>query len=199
MTSLVALVRHGPTGWNAEKRLQGRSDQPLSEAGRAAVATWRLPVEFTSFSAHCSPLRRAVETADILLRRPALPEPALLEMRYGAWEGRRLPDLREELGDAMRENEARGLDFTPPDGESPRMVLARVLPLLAQWGAAGGNRIAITHKGVIRAVYAAATDWNMTGRPPDKLRWDAIHVFEIGADGAPRPHRLNIPLTDDPL
>lgn len=119
MTFLVALVRHGPTGWNAEKRLQGRSDQPLSEAGRAAVATWRLPVEFTSFSAHCSPLRRAVETADILLRRPALPEPALIEMRYGAWEGRRLPDLREELGDAMRENEARGLDFTPPDGESP--------------------------------------------------------------------------------
>ena len=29
----LVMVRHGPTAWNAEGRMQGRSDQPLSQAG----------------------------------------------------------------------------------------------------------------------------------------------------------------------
>ena len=41
--SRIALIRHGPTGWNQQKRLQGQSDQPLSDEGRARVKTWRLP------------------------------------------------------------------------------------------------------------------------------------------------------------
>ncbi|MDW3205777.1 MAG: histidine phosphatase family protein [Alphaproteobacteria bacterium] len=198
MTALVAFIRHGPTGWNGEKRLQGRSDQPLSEAGRAAVATWRLPPDIAEFEPHCSPLRRTVETARILMDREVEREPALIEMSYGDWEGRRLPDLRAELGSTMQENEDRGLDFTPPGGESPRMVLDRVAPLLIRWGLEGRNRIAITHKGVIRAVYAAAAQWNMTGRAPDKLRWDAAHIFRIEPDSAIRIHHLNLPLQPDP-
>ena len=59
------------------------------------------------------------------------PEPRLVEMAWGEWEGRRLADLRAELGDAMIENEARGLDFRPPGGESPRDVQERLKPLLA--------------------------------------------------------------------
>lgn len=194
MTALIAFIRHGPTAWNGEKRLQGRSDQPLSEAGRAEVTAWQLPPAMMEYDPYCSPLRRATETARILLDRDATPEPALIEMSYGEWEGRRLPDLRAELGDEMRRNENRGLDFTPPGGESPRMVLDRVAPLMIRWGIEGRNRVAVTHKGVIRAVYAAAADWNMTGRAPDKLRWDAAHVFQIGVDATIRIHQLNIPL-----
>ena len=39
----LILIRHGPTLWNAQGRLQGRSDQPLSEAGLAEVTRWHLP------------------------------------------------------------------------------------------------------------------------------------------------------------
>ncbi|HEY9538315.1 MAG TPA: histidine phosphatase family protein, partial [Kiloniellaceae bacterium] len=42
MSRLLA-IRHGATAWNAAGRIQGRSDQPLSPAGRAAVAAWQLP------------------------------------------------------------------------------------------------------------------------------------------------------------
>ena len=40
--SLFALIRHGATDWNAERRLQGRADLPLSAPGREAVRGWRV-------------------------------------------------------------------------------------------------------------------------------------------------------------
>ena len=36
---LVAL-RHAPTAWNAERRLQGRTDVPLSAEGETAARSW---------------------------------------------------------------------------------------------------------------------------------------------------------------
>ncbi|MCY4190429.1 MAG: histidine phosphatase family protein, partial [Rhodospirillaceae bacterium] len=33
----ILFLRHGPTAWNAEGRVQGQTDIPLSDAGRAAV------------------------------------------------------------------------------------------------------------------------------------------------------------------
>jgi broad specificity phosphatase PhoE len=45
----IALIRHGPTDWNAEHRLQGRTDRPLSDEGRAEVSGWRVPETYKSF------------------------------------------------------------------------------------------------------------------------------------------------------
>ena len=61
--TLVALIRHGPTEWNEERRLQGRADRPLSAAGRARVAGWRVPGEYRDFEWVASPLKRARQTA----------------------------------------------------------------------------------------------------------------------------------------
>ncbi|HYE00180.1 MAG TPA: histidine phosphatase family protein [Alphaproteobacteria bacterium] len=187
----LLMLRHGPTDWSAGKRLQGRADRPLSEAGIAAVRRWRLPPESADWACVASPLRRALDTAR-LLGRDAAPEPALIEMDWGAWEGRRLDELRAELGAAMAAEEARGLDMTPPGGESPRMVQARLRPWLA-----GLDRplVAVAHKGVLRALYALATGWDMAGDPPDKLRDGRAHLFGV-AGGAVRAVRLNIALED---
>lgn len=196
MTVRVAFIRHGPTDWNAEKRLQGRVDRPLSPAGRQTVSRWRLPASVAGFQAHRSPLLRARETAEALFGADrAIVEPALIEMSFGAWDGERLPDLRARLGPAMTRNEDRGLDFLPPDGESPRMVQDRLRPLLVDWAALDVDRVCVSHKGVIRAVYAWAVGWDMTGRPPHKLRWDAAHLFRLSQDGTPKLERLNIDLT----
>jgi probable phosphoglycerate mutase len=94
----------------------------------------------------------------------------------------------------MRENEARGFDFTPPGGESPRRVLDRVRSWLADVASNGVPTFAITHRGVIRVVLAAAAQWDMLGRPPVKLDWGAVHVFRLDGGGSPSLLRMNVPL-----
>jgi probable phosphoglycerate mutase len=196
MTGL-ATIRHGPTPWNAEGRIQGRTDVALGETGRAAVAGWRVPPEVAGWAWVASPLRRCVETARLLGAEPAL-EPVLVEMHWGAWEGRKLAELRDRLGPAMVENERRGLDFRPDGGECPRDVQDRIRPWLGAVAAAGEDTVAVTHKGVIRALLGLATGWDMTADEPERLLNAACHLFELDADGRPRVRRLNLPLEAGP-
>jgi probable phosphoglycerate mutase len=202
MTRLV-LLRHGPTEWNAARRLQGRVDVPLSEPGRAAVGGWRLPEVASNFAWTASPLRRCVETAEIL--RDHLPdpgplrlEPRLIEMDFGAWEGETLAALRLAHGAAMSELEGRGLDFCAPGGESPRAVQDRLRPWLDEIAEGQRDMVAVTHKGVIRALYALATGWDMRAKPAQKLRADAAQLFEVEARGNVRVTELNLSLLPSP-
>ncbi len=189
---LLALLRHGPTAWTTERRLQGRTDIPLSPEGKATVLGWRLPEETAGFAWVASPLARARETAALLGRGDALVDARLVEMSFGDWEGRRLADLRAELGPRMDALEGRGLDFRAPGGESPRDLQRRLAPFLAETGRGGGDVIAVSHRSIIRALYALATGWPMLGRPPDRLAEFALHLFAIDSAGRPAVHRLNL-------
>ena len=196
--SRLALLRHAPTAWNEQRRLQGRADIALSGPGRAALAGRRIPSALAAAHCHVSPLKRARETADLLglanAGRTFSIEARLIEMDFGRFEGRTIAELRAEFGETMTLNEARGLDFLPPNGESPRQVQDRLRPWLGDLARQGGLHLGITHKAVIRAVLALALDWDMTDRPPVKLDWSALHVFDLAADGRPRPEQLNLPL-----
>ena len=186
--TLLALLRHAETAWSVEGRIQGHTDVPLSESGRGALRGRALPRDCTGMKMVTSPLARCVETAALLGAPQAGREPRIAEMRWGAWEGRLLAELRLELGAAMRDNEARGLDFRPEGGESPREVLSRVQNWLNEISA---PTLAITHRGVIRVVLAAATGWDLRGPPPAKLDWGAVHFFRL-AGGRPSVERLNV-------
>lgn len=193
----LALLRHGPTAWNRSRRIQGLTDEPLDEAGRAQVALWRLPERWVSRPWVTSPLRRCRETAALLAASHAHAgaitiEPRLIEMSHGDWEGERLADLRARLGDAMAALEDRGLDYRAPGGESPREVQQRLIPWLQQIAAAKADMLAITHRGILRALYAMAVGWDMTGKPPIKLQEDCLHLFAIASDGRPKIDRLNL-------
>jgi probable phosphoglycerate mutase len=165
----VLLIRHGPTSWNASGRIQGQTDVGLSPRGRAEVQRWRLPAAWAQARVLSSPLGRARETAVILTGRAPALDPRLSEMSWGRFEGRRLSELRAEAADAMAANEARGLDFRPPGGESPREVCARLQSLLVQLAADPRPVVAVCHKGVMRAALVLATGWDMRGRPPLRL------------------------------
>jgi probable phosphoglycerate mutase len=197
MTIRLALIRHGPTAWNAEGRMQGRADIPLSDAGRAAVRAWQPHPSWLRARWYTSPLGRARETAALLGVAEATVDPRLTEMDWGTWEGQRLEDLRDVLGPRMQALEDRGLDFRPEDGESPRDVQARLRPWLAALAADPGPAVAVTHKGVIRALFAQAHGWDMLGPSPVTLGWDDVaHVFAVAADGAVTPVAMNRPLAD---
>ena len=193
MTEL-AILRHAPTVWNEEKRLQGRADIALSEAGRQAARNWRLPKDISGWDLVASPLQRARETAVILTGRTPAIDHRLLEMDMGAWEGQRLVDLRADLGEEMRRNEARGRDYQPQGGESPRQVMSRLRPFLAECALRGHPRVAVAHKGILRALYAMAAGWTMESDPADKLKDACYHRFLVQPCGALTIENLNIPL-----
>src|SRR5579872_48207 len=109
--TLLALLRHGATDWNAARRMQGRSDIPLNAAGHAVLAGLLPPPELGHVIWLTSPLRRAVDSATALGIANARIEPRLIEMDWGAWEGRTLAELRQLPNDAMARAEASGLDF----------------------------------------------------------------------------------------
>lgn len=189
---MLLLLRHAVTGWNEEGRIQGRQDVPLSDLGRRQALAWRLPAGARSYRWYASPLSRAAETAR-QMGLHALPEPRLAEMAWGDWEGCRLADLRAS-GALTEDQEALGLDFRPPGGESPRDVQIRVLTWLKDLSARSGSFGAVTHNGVIRAVYALAVGWDMKAKPPVKLNDGCAQIFRLGKDGWPALEAANVPL-----
>ena len=127
MSVPFAVLRHAPTVWNGEGRLQGTTDIPLSADGEAAAKTWHLPAPADRWKRVCSPLIRARRTAELV--QPAAPvtvDSRLREMSFGVWEGKSVAQLRAEGGETFAAAERLGLDFHPPGGESPRMTMERL-------------------------------------------------------------------------
>ena len=186
------ILRHAPTDWNRAGRIQGRADRALSPEGRAEAATWRLPEWARDWPCLSSPLRRALETGRAMGLDPS-PRAALAEMDWGVLEGRTLEAVRREGGDAFAAEEAKGLDFRPPGGESPREVGARVAAFLA---AEGRDAVVVAHKGVLRALFALATGWDMRSKPPLRIHGASAHRFAVPPDGRPVLLSANIPLAE---
>lgn len=188
-----ALLRHAPTVWNGEGRLQGLTDTCLSPEGESVARRWRLPPPADGWKRLSSPLQRARRTAELV--QPSMPvviDSSLREMSFGVWEGFTIKELRATGGEVFAEAEAAGLDFHPPGGESPRMTMAR----LSQWSSTLTEPVvAVSHKAAIRALLALATGWNMLGRPPHKLDWSCAHFFVAHDEGRVTIERLNVPLT----
>jgi uncharacterized phosphatase len=185
MTNLY-LVRHGETDWNKARRIQGSTDIPLNDTGRAQAATagallgrrqWHTII--------ASPLSRAFETAQIIAGEVGLPTPtpnaALVERRYGEAEGL---DYRQV--DALYPDAAE-----VPGRESRDEVMERVVPALLAIAAQhpGENVIIVSHGGVIRAVLAAIDPNNVHGT----ITNGSIHSVRV-ADGS-----LELIAFDDPI
>jgi probable phosphoglycerate mutase len=191
----LVAIRHAPTEWNQAKRLQGRTDVALGAEGIAAAKGWRADPAWAAYRVLASPLNRAQETARLLFPKLAISlDPRLMEMDFGAWEGKSLADLRAEPGAEAKARERLGLDFSAPGGETPRQVQARLQPLLTEIAAAGAPTVIVTHKAVLRALLSLATGWAMLGKPPVKLLPDSAHLFRLDRGGKISVERMNVSL-----
>lgn len=179
----ICLIRHGSTGWNEAGRIQGRTDIPLSAAGLAQVAAWRLPPGFAAATCVTSPLGRARETALLLGFAEPAEDGRLVEMAWGSFEGHTLAELRAQPDAGMRELEAAGLDFQAPGGETPRLVVERLAAFLQDLAATGRDHVVITHKGVLRASLVLALGWDMLGKPPVRYEPELALIHALEPDG----------------
>lgn len=155
----LLIVRHGESEANAEGRLQGWLDYPLSERGRAQarqLAAWLKSTGTSWDFAFSSPLRRARETAEILSADTGQPaasvEPDLAEIRAGALEGLTRDDMAEKHPEWMQRGVTELGDFSQFGGESYDQVQARVSALLDRWigafRASAPRVLVVAHGGV---------------------------------------------------
>lgn len=194
--TMLALIRHGETAWNAEGRIQGRADVGLSPAGIAELRALTPPIELSGARWITSPMLRARQTANLLNGQADI-EPRLIETDWAAWEGL-CSTVTSYHAHRISARGLAGLDFRPPGGESPRDVQARLTDLFADLARSKTPVVGVTHKGVIRAALSLATGWDMQGKPPVKLKWRAAHLFRLAADGAvslEQPNLMLVPRT----
>jgi glucosyl-3-phosphoglycerate phosphatase len=159
----LLLVRHGESTWNAEGRLQGQSDPPLSERGRReARALAPLLHHFPKDRVLSSDLERARETAALLGHPEALPDMRWREIDVGEWAGRPLAELPQGSEPSWRAG-----PLVPPGGESWDELAARVADALDELVEAGGPWLVVAHGGVVRAgaAYMANSDPRRLGGP----------------------------------
>lgn len=193
MTRLV-MIRHATTIWNEKRRLQGRSDIALSAKGHEELTNWQLPKSYKKGKWVCSPLLRAVQTARALGAVQLQCEPCLVEMDWGKWEGCTIDELQLNDPEQIHEIEPRGLDFSAPNGESPRQIQQRLAPWLVKIAKQSEPINAVCHKGVIRALYAWAINWDLIGKSPINLNWRSAQIFHLDGQGIPTLEKSNVKL-----
>ncbi len=185
MTELF-LVRHGETDWNRERRVQGRTDVPLNETGRAqARAAGSLLARRRWDAVLTSPLSRASETAALIARELGLDAPeifdAAIERDYGDAEGFDFRTLDAQWPGRRR----------APGGETRDQVAGRFLPALLDLAAQrpGQSLVIVSHGGAIRSVLSSVAP----AHAHEKISNTSIHSFRV-LDGT-----LKLIAFDDPI
>jgi len=156
----ILLARHGETDWNREGRFQGHADPPLNRTGRAQAVDLSVALMAEQLAAvYSSPLRRALETAEVLAASHGLepvPVDDLREVDVGSWSGL----TRAEVEERFPAQFARWLDYGQgwEDGETYEEMGRRAVDALLLLAAAhdGERVLAVTHGGPIRAAFAFA-------------------------------------------
>ena len=192
---IIALLRHGPTEWNAAGRIQGRTDVPLSDAGLAKMAALRLPL--AAARVYSSPMLRARQTAEALGLSEPIYDARLMEQNWGVWEGLTRDEILVRHGaDAfLKAGSDQGESFRPGGGESTGELHARVASFLRDIAQDEGDAVAVAHLGVLRAAYTLATGWDMATPMPADLDVSKILVLSLETDGAPKIEHLNLEFT----
>lgn len=204
------LIRHGETEWNANRRLQGWLDIPLSTTGRQQarqLATHLRALEAPRFDAvFSSDLSRAAETARIAtahLGLPVVTNEQLRERNYGIYQGKDWAALTEGLS-------TQGVDLRHPtqaipDGESFQAFAQRIATAFETLARehAGRNVMVFAHGGVVDIAWRKAGGHALTVKREGTILNTSINVFDISAQGAwsmgawNQVDHLDMPTLDD--
>jgi probable phosphoglycerate mutase len=158
---VLILVRHGESVANAQGLLLGRTDAELTDAGRAQARAARALVQGPVVEVRSSPLRRALDTADLLaLGPPVTVDERFIEVDYGEFECQPLGGIPAEVWQRWQLDR----DFRPEGGETLAEVDRRVAlaceALFATEGAGArrtdGDVVVVSHVSPIKAAVAWA-------------------------------------------
>ncbi len=182
------FVRHGQTGWNHARRIQGQLDTDLNDTGRRQAAEngarlQRLRPDVANLSYVASPLRRCRETMEIIRDAIGI-EPSgyttddrLKEIHFGHWQGTHWRDIEAVDPDGAA---ARLLDpyrWRPQGGESYADLTARVGDWLTTITT---DTVVVAHGGVSRALRRLVLDVGPAEMTELSVPQDKILVLRDG-------------------
>jgi probable phosphoglycerate mutase len=146
----VWLVRHAETEWSRSGRHTGRTDVPLTDAGRERARELGARLAERSFAVVLtSPLERARETARLAgLGDACEVREDLLEWDYGDYEGITTPEIRKQRPDWYLWRDG------VPRGETPAEVGARCDRVIDEITAVDGHVAIVAHGHILRALAA---------------------------------------------
>ncbi|MDW8326499.1 MAG: histidine phosphatase family protein [Anaerolineales bacterium] len=155
--TLLYLIRHARSIWNAEGRWQGQADPPLDAIGlkQAHALAERLRDEALA-AVYSSPLARARQTAEIIAQAchaPLILDDRLKERDIGEWAGLTLEEVKTRYPDVYRP----GWHINgAPGGETQASLMARSAAAFADIVAAHPDTAVavVSHGGTLNAYLA---------------------------------------------
>jgi probable phosphoglycerate mutase len=182
------MVRHGETAWNAEGRVQGQLDIPLSETGHAQARALAQVLAGEQFDVvYSSDLVRVQETAAptvaLLGKRIFLSE-KLRERHYGIFQGMTYTEARERMPEDFVRFKNKDPDYDFQTGESLHTFSARVMQFIQELleKEKGRNVLVFTHGGVLEVLYRHATNRGLSTPRDFEIPNAALNRFEHGAE-----------------
>lgn len=152
---IIYLMRHGETDWNKRGCFQGQVDVPLNDYGRELTKITAEALKDVKFeAAFCSPLIRAVETANIMLKGqqteqlcgsakvPLVTDERLKEINFGIKDGSNIAQMRSDPTEPLYYLLNDPKNYVPPEGaesleevckRSASFMEERILPLEKQY------------------------------------------------------------------
>ncbi|MFM8526304.1 MAG: histidine phosphatase family protein [Cyanobacteriota bacterium] len=206
----IVLVRHGLSSFNIEKRIQGRDDlSSLTETGQdQARRTGQALAGLTLDAVYSSPLRRAAETARLLLQTQGSGlamqlETDRREIDLTPWTGLTPSDLAErdpaglalwkQAPERLRLERPDGSDYSPL-GELMEQAQRFLETLLQRHGGRDQTVLVVAHNAILRALLL-----QLLGLPIDhfrRLRVDNASLSVLNLlpppAGAAQPYAIQI-------
>jgi broad specificity phosphatase PhoE len=158
--TVLHLVRHGQSDWNAANRFQGHVDRPLTDLGREQAGEVARELAATGLERiYSSPLRRALDTATAVAAGRDLEvvaDDGLREVDVGSWAGLTRAEVQERYPEEFRSWVEGGDGWD--DGETYQQMSSRVLACVLRIADAHehGVILVVSHGGPIRAIQAVA-------------------------------------------
>ena len=179
------LIRHGETEWSLSGAHTGRTDIPLTDAGRANAAAIGRYLAGRRFAlVMVSPLERARETCRLAGQESTAPldpriDPDLAEWDYGDYEGLTTAQIQ-----AQNPGWSLWTDGVP-HGETTAQVAARADAVIARALAVDGDVALFAHGHILRIL---AARW--LGLAPEDGRLFALGTGSLSTLGYERQTRV---------
>lgn len=190
------LIRHARTLWNAEKRIQGHGDSPLTPEGEAHARRWAKTLVGKNWNRIlCSDTGRAIRTAEIInqtLNVSLEKDARLREQNWGRWTGMTIAEVDTLLSEKPDGQDGVGWQFRPPEGESRTETWRRGHEALLEAARTrpGQLILVVTHGGMIRCLVNRCLGFGFLVNEPKVLESGCLHMFTC-QDGLLRIEMLN--------